>query len=426
MILETPSSKRDEDFLKERRWFFLGCFCLMNFCTGALYLWSLFSLPLAERLSALLGAPLAASDLSPVFGLAGGLTPFLMIAGGFVNDRFGPRWAISAGGALIGIGYFIAAGAETLSMLYLGYGVCVGAGTGLVNGCTINTSVKLFPDRRGFAGGTVTAALGVGAALLPFAAAHLLGTLGIEASLMIFGAVTALVIVPLGLIAKRVPEGFMTDGAKTRVAPSQGKNWVEMIRTPTFWPLALLFTTSAIMGLMMISNLSGIASSQIGLAASGAALAVSVLSIANTAGRFVSGTLSDVLGRIPALALALLAALCGFLLLLNAETGDAARFFAGIVGIGFCFGAFVGIFPGLVADEYGAKYNSVNLSILFLGYSAGGFIGPVLVKWAAGEGGFGAAYATSIGLAAAGFLFAGIYLRLKRAENHRVIEAADA
>lgn len=203
-----------------------------------------------------------------------------------------------------------------------------------------------------------------------------------------------------------------------------------MIRTPTFWPLALLFTTSAVMGLMMISNLSGIASSQIGLAASGAAIAVSVLSIANTAGRFVSGVVSDVLGRIPALLIALLCALGGFLLLLNARTGDAAIFFIGIVGIGLCFGAFVGIFPGLIADEYGARHNSVNLSILFLGYSVGGFIGPVLVKWASGQGGYDAAYWTSIALAAAGFIFAGIYLLFRRTSGKRVsqniIQTADA
>ncbi|QDA54007.1 OFA family MFS transporter [Sutterella faecalis] len=387
MIAQTQTRKGEEEFLKARRWFFLACFCLINFCTGALYLWSIFSIPLAQRMSEILGMPVAAADLSPVFGLAGGLTPFLMIAGGFVNDRFGPRWVISTGGALLGIGYWLAAGAESLLMLYVGYGVFVGAGTGLINGCTINTSVKLFPDRRGFAGGTVTAALGVGAAVLPFAAAGLLNLTGIEVSLMIFGAVSAVVIVPLGLFAKRVPDGFMTPAAKETGADAEGKNWVEMIRTPTFWPLAFLFTTSAIMGLMMISNLSGIASSQIGLAASGAAIAVSVLSIANTAGRFVSGLISDVLGRIPALAIALVCALAGFLLLLNARTGDAAFFFIGIVGIGLCFGAFVGIFPGLIADEYGARHNSVNLSILFLGYSVGGFIGPVLVKWAAGQGG---------------------------------------
>ncbi len=34
-------------------------------------------------------------------------------------------------------------------MLYIGYGLCVGIGTGMVNGCTINNSaVKFFPDKR--------------------------------------------------------------------------------------------------------------------------------------------------------------------------------------------------------------------------------------------------------------------------------------
>ncbi len=111
------------------------------------------------------------------------------------------------------------------------------------------------------------------------------------------------------------------------------------------------------MGLMLLSN---IAKSQVGVSAAAAAMAVPVISIANTAGRFVSGSLSDKLGRIPMLSITLLLALTGFALLAVAGTGDAALFFTGITAIGLCFGAFVGIYPGLVADEYGARHNSVN------------------------------------------------------------------
>lgn len=420
MTPETVAATEEHEIVRRRRWLLLAFFCVINFCTGALYLWSIFSAPLAARLAHVTGSTLSAADLSPVFGLAGGLTPFLMIAGGFVNDRFGPKWVISAGGAAIAIGYWIASFATDTTLLYLGYGLFVGAGTGLVNGCTINTSVKLFPDRRGFAGGLVTASLGVGAALLPFAATALIEGADVITALRVFGTVSGIVIVPLALMTRRVPAGFMTDRraeGSSAARTARDKNWVEMLRTPSFWPLAFLFMTSATMGLMIISNLSGIAQTQVGLTAAAAATAVSVLSIANTAGRFLSGTLSDALGRIPALLAALACAVAGFLFLMLAGEGDAWKFFIGITGIGLCFGAFVGIYPGLVADEYGAAHNSVNLSILFLGYSLGGLIGPVLVRWSAGTGDFTAAYLTSIGLAAAGFVFAAAYVLLSRRER---------
>ena len=50
------------------------------------------------------------------------------------------------------------------------------------------------------------------------------------------------------------------------------------------------------MGLMLLSNISAIAQTQIGVGVAVAALSVSVISVANTCGRFVSGTLSDRLG----------------------------------------------------------------------------------------------------------------------------------
>lgn len=75
-----------------------------------------------------------------------------MLAGGYINDKFGPRFVIAAGGLFIGIGYLLCAVSESISMLYIAYGLLVGIGTGMVNGCTINCAVKFFPDKRGFAG----------------------------------------------------------------------------------------------------------------------------------------------------------------------------------------------------------------------------------------------------------------------------------
>ena len=99
-------------------------------------------------------------DLGIVFGIASGLTPFLMIPAGYLNDRYGPKPGILLGGIAIGLGYIFASAATSTAMLIASYGILVGGGTGLVNGCTINSSVKLFPDKRGLAGGVVTAALG--------------------------------------------------------------------------------------------------------------------------------------------------------------------------------------------------------------------------------------------------------------------------
>ena len=106
-------------------------------------------------------------------------------------------------------------------------------------------------------------------------------------------------------------------------------NWLEMVRTPLFYPLFILFTSSAMMGLMLLSNISAIAQEQVGAGAGLAALGVSVISIANTSGRFLSGTLSDRIGRIPTLVLVLVVALAGLGMLVSAGHGDTGLFFCG-------------------------------------------------------------------------------------------------
>lgn len=400
------------------RKFGLAAFCLINFSTGGLYVWSIFASALAEKLSAD-GVASTPSDLAPVFGLASGLTPFLMLAGGFINDRFGPKWVIGTGGLCLGLGYLLSAFATSPGYLYLSYGVFVGVGTGLVNGCTINTAVKYFPERRGTAGGVVTACLGMGAAVLPFVAQTFITDYGIDATLLAFATFSAVVIIPLAMLTRPVPAVFQPEASHTSdtarpVSTTASKTPFEMMKSATFFPLGLLFMTSATLGLMMLSNVGVIAREQIGLTAEAAAGSIAVISLANTAGRFVSGAASDAIGRLPALVLSLIFALGGILLLMSAGMNDVFPFYAALAGIGVCFGAFIGIYPGLVADEYGPKHNSVNFSILMLGYSVGGLIGPLLMKAAGASGSFESVYLAGVALCLLGFVFAGLYKVLKR------------
>lgn len=406
--------------LKKKRWICLILFCVVNFCTGALYIWSVFAGPLAQKIGNLTGQTLTASDLGTVFGVATGITPVLMITGGYINDRFGPKLIISLGGIFIGAGYILCAMAQSVSMLYFSYGILVGVGTGMVNGCTINSAVKLFPDRRGFAGGTVTAFLGVGAACLPFAVNGLINQFGVSTACAAFGLFAGVLIPLCGLFTFKCPEDFVSHFAQSAEKTSKASvdvNWVGMIKSPLFIPLFLLFITGSTMGLMLISSLSGIAQTQIGMSLQSAALAVSVISIANTCGRFFSGVISDLIGRVQTLVVMLFLAIVGFVLLIDAGRGQELYFMLGIIAVGLCYGAFIGTYPSLVADEFGNTHNSVNFSLMMTGYSVGGLGGPILLRWAANDGSFSGAYWLCIGAAVLGMVCAAVFLLLK----HRLV-----
>ena len=410
--MQTISSSSMPSILKAR-WLYLGLFSLINFFTGALYVWSVFASAMAAHFTALHPeAPVTVAMLGSVFGVATGLTPVLMLAGGFINDRFGPRWIILVGGLALGAGYALSASATTVSELYWTYGVLAGAGTGLINGCTINSAVKFFPDRRGFAGGTVCACLGIGGALLPLLANRLIASVGISQTLTIFAMLLGGVIVLASLPLQPCPDNLgallgLSSNTKAQQVSTSARdvNWLGMLRTPLFYPLFLLFAVMAMLGLMLLSNISDIAKHQMGFSVTLVALSISALSLANTAGRFLSGTLSDKLGRLPTLGLGLLIAIASLLMLYWANAGDTLLFFCGLVGVGLCFGSSFGVYPGLVADEFGAKHNSVNFSVMAFAYSLGGFAGPGIIRTvreSAADGSYSAAYLVALGTAVLG------------------------
>ncbi len=399
----------------KQRWLFLVLFCLINFFTGALYVWSVFASAIAEHFTTLNpDMPVTVAMLGSVFGLATGLTPVLMLAGGFINDRFGPRWIILVGGVCLAVGYAMSAMATAVSELYLSYGLLVGAGTGLINGCTINSAVKFFPERRGFAGGTVCACLGIGGALLPLLANGLIASLGISQTLFVFAALLGGVIVLSALPLKRCPDNLaemlgLASKANTECKSVKDVTWLGMVRTPLFYSLFILFAVMAMLGLMMLSNISEIAKNQMSFNATLVALSISVLSLANTAGRFLSGTISDKVGRLLTLGIALFIAIGSLLCLYFAKAGDDLLFFVGLLGVGLSFGSSFGVYPGLVADEFGAKHNSVNFSVMAFAYSLGGFGGPLIIRWVTQNtetqsGNYDLAYLLALGMAVVGLL----------------------
>ncbi|WP_297611887.1 OFA family MFS transporter [uncultured Sutterella sp.] len=369
--------------LLKKRWLLLAAACLINLCAGSIYAWSVFAPPLAERLSLITGTAVTAGSLAAAFSLANGIAPIPMILGGWINDRFGPRAIIPAGGIVMGIGFYLAARAATPLELILGYGLGFGLGLGFVYGSSVNTTLKFFPDHRGLAGGIATAVYGLSSVLLPPIAHALIETEGIEAALLTLGGIFTVVIAAGGLLLEKCPDGF----AKQFSAAAPGKrraaeecDWRGMLRSKRFPPMAALMLCGAIPGMMIISHCWSLAKDVAGLDAAAASAMVSMLALANVFGRLLAGALSDKFGRLASLTGALILTILATVLLSLSDQNAHLLFSAGILAIGLSFGAFMGIYPGFTAEEFGAKNNSVNYGIMFSGFSVAGFAGPMAMN----------------------------------------------
>lgn len=420
-------SKGGEMPVRKSRWLYLSIFCIVNLFAGSLYAWSVFSGPLAAKLSAVSGHPVTSAELGVIFSIASAVNPFAMIAGGWVNDRFGARAVIPAGGLMIGGGLLLSSMATTISELMLFYGVIFGLGVGLTYTATIGSSIKFFPDRRGLAGGVASMSYGFGSIVLPPVASAVIAAFGIEQTLFMLGCVCGSVIVIGGLLSKKCPDNIVeiiigrrcaegsvpTPQKASAEAETGDMNWKAMLSTPVFWCMLAFFITGSTGALMLISSASTIAQQQAGASVSAAAAAVSVLAVMNAVGRIGGGLASDRFGRIPALLMSLSLATAGLLILLTAGKGDFILFVCGISLLGMCYGGFVGIYPGFTVDQFGAKYNSVNYGIMAAGFSLGGILGPWLLRSFASEGDYSGAYTAALAVCAAGFAFAALCTKLR-------------
>ncbi len=406
--------------LDKKRWFYLALFCLINVCAGTIFTWSVFAPSLAKRLTLLSDSDVSVGDLAMIFGLANSIGPLPMIAGGFLNDRFGPKLTIGIGSIMMGAGLYLCGEAHSYELVLVSYGVLFASGLAFIYGCTINNSIKLFPDRRGLAGGLATAFYGLSSVIAPVIANRLITDYGVDFAFKAFSICTGSIILVCALATVKPPAGYLPAGFVSRASiVSKGdKNWRQMTGSPTFLPLMFFLTCGAVSAMMILSQTASIAKEQIGMTSAAASTAVAILALLNTFGRLLAGYMSDLFGRIRTLVFAVLLTMAGLCALLSASDGNATLFFVAVAAVGFAFGSFMAIFPGLTADEYGSLHNSVNYSIMFIGFSLAGFLGPFVMRQLHTPGqSYGNSYLVAIVFSALGLAMALLYLKISSKER---------
>ena len=405
--------------LDKKSWWVLIASSLINLCIGSMYAWSVFAAPLAAKLSALLGTTLTAADLAIVFTVTNSIGPITMISGGYITDKLGgPRAVILIGGSMFGVGMLLTGFATTLTQVIITYGLLVGLGLGMAYGCTINNTVKFFPDKRGLVGGIATATYGLSSVLIPPVANALNKSVGVSMSFVILGIAFLVIIVTCSMFIIKCPADYVPEGFVPKVAAVPGKvqtadkNWKQMLADPVFYIMIIMLTCGAFSGLMITSQASPMAQRMAGMTVGMAATAVSVLALFNAAGRIVAGTLSDRFGRVTVLRGAFVLEILGLAMLLMTGEGDTFMFMAAVSVIGICFGALMGVYPGFTADQFGGRNNSVNYGIMFIGFAVAGYFGPSTCGRILGStGSYGTAFIVSAVLAVVGIALSFLYRR---------------
>ena len=386
----------NEQFTKKRNAILIAS-CVANLCVGSIYSWSVFSTPMAEHFALTQNIP--TPDLSAVFTITTIMSTLMMIFGGIINDKLGPKHVVLVGSVLFGGGMFASGFATSPLMLMLTYGVCLGLGEGLVYGSLLSNAVKSYPDKPGTAGGIITTFYGLSSVFMPIIANLLIEAVSITFAFQALGVAMFILIALVSLRVQAPPLRYYpglksaSDGSETtssyevsktstQIASEYENNytWKQMVHTPQFYLMFTMLLCSAFSGLMIISQASPIAQGLVGFSVSDAALAVSVLALFNTCGRLVSGFVCDRLGVIATLRIIFAGMLVGLLGLIFVSPGNAVVFYVGLCLIGFGYGSTMSVYPAFCAEQFGRAHNSVNYGVLFIAFSAAGILGPQIMS----------------------------------------------
>jgi MFS family permease len=334
------------------------------------------------------------ADVSLVFGLCG-LTYFVLgVGGGMLSDRFGPRVVCVSGMVLIATGLLGTSLADSMPMVYVAYGVCIGLGIALVYTPAIGCVQPWFTRRRGLASGIASAGIGAGTLVVPLLASSLITALPWRDAMRIMAVGVLVLGVGSAWLMRRAPTATTAPGVLG--APPPGLTLRQTLRQRTFWWLYAATVLAAPVMFVPFAHVSA-AARDAGIDNAAAVGLVGLIGIGSLVGRFAIGALADRLGR--GLTLVLMQVSMGASYLLWGASGAAgdvhasgtyAAFAVFALWFGLSYGGIVSLLPALCMDLFGARALASVIGTLYSGAALGNLLGPVLAGRAFDQlGGYG-------------------------------------
>ncbi|WP_029005999.1 MFS transporter [Azorhizobium doebereinerae] len=336
---------------------------------------------------------------------------------GAIADRFGTVRVLCGGAIVYAAGLVLMAYASTPGLLHLSAGLLVGFG---LSACSFNLVLaafgKLLPDRwRSLGFGAGTAAGSFGQFLFPPLATGLIGSVGWQQTLIVFG-VTMLLVMPLSFALATRGSG---EGHRATDLPGQSISGAlsEAMRHPSYIMLVLGFFTCGFQLAFVTVHMPAYLVDK-GISPAVGATTLALIGLANMAGSLAAGALSTRFSRKWLLALIYFGrgvAIAVFILV--PVTPLSCMLFG--VAIGLLWLSTVPPTSGLVMLMFGTRYMAMLYGFAFFSHQVGGFLGV----WLGGTlyeatGSYNIVWWLSVALS---FASAAINLPIKERPVHRPV-----
>ncbi len=359
----------------------------INLALGILYAWSVIKGGIPDSWG------WSNADKALPYSVACIVFALTMVPSGKLQDSIGPRWVATMGGILTGIGFIVAyfAGSSLLGFV-IGFGVLGGAGFGFGYAATTPPAVKWFPPQKtGLIAGLVVAGFGLASVYIAPLATKLLSVYatttpagvvekGVSLTMLTFGIGFLVVVCLLAQFISNPPAGYKPQAPAGAAAASHhyGKDFTakEMMKTPQFYILWLMFFAGSAAGLTFISVAQDLGKKSLGELAF---IAVVILSIGNASGRIIAGLISDKIGRQWTLFGAYMIQTCAvitlyFMAIKGYGGSSVALALVTVAFIGANYGANLSLFPSAAKDFFGLKNYGMNYGLIFTSWGVAGLV----------------------------------------------------
>ncbi|MGA2289894.1 oxalate/formate MFS antiporter [Bradyrhizobium sp.] len=328
-------------------------------------------------------------------------------------DKYGPRTVVMFGGIMITIAWVMNSSADSLVLLYIA-AIIGGIGAGSVYGTCVGNALKWFPDRRGLAAGATAAGFGAGAAITVVPIANMIAASGYQAAFFAFGIGQGVIVFILAFFLRK-PSQAMPAKRKQLNLPQTKIDFMppQVLRSPIFWVMYLVFVMVAAGGLMTAAQVAPIAKDfkianepvgLLGFQMAALTLAISLDRIFDGFGRPFFGWVSDHIGREHTMFIAF--ATAALMLLTLSVYGHIPVVFVLATAVYFgVFGEIYSLFPATSGDTFGVKYATTNNGMLYTAKGTASLLVP-LASLVASSYGWQAVFVIAVALNATAALLA--------------------
>jgi OFA family oxalate/formate antiporter-like MFS transporter len=344
------------------------------------YGWTYFVGPMSKAHSWDVGA------IQIAFSIFIALETWLTPLQGWIVDTLGPqrgpRTMVAVGGIFVLLGWLINSKAASLEMLYLG-AVISGIGAGGIYATCVGNAVKWFPDRRGLAVGLTAGGFGGGAVVTVIPIQMMIASIGYADTFFWFALGQGIVIFGLAWLLRSPLPGEVPPASAVKVLQSKTSSTPgQMLASPIFWLLYVMFVLVSASGLMVTAQIAviakdyGIAETVILFGGTTLIVAGVIDSVANGGARPFFGWVSDQIGREYTMAIAFMTGGLAYWLLGTAGTTPWTFVICAAL-IFFTWGEIFSLFPSTCTDMFGPKYATTNTSLLYTAKGLSAFVVPL-------------------------------------------------